>query len=445
MRPSKAKKESMAMAMVIDRDAEYTSESEADLTQRSYAAVVARPGTPQAAEGRPPPPGPPPSGPPPAGSRSPSPRQGGSGTGESSKKRKRGEPMEVRLQDSDSEETEAEQHPDFQRMHQLMKIELANANSRAVSLQDTVDEFQMGLAQSTSMNDEMKRREVDNKRLHVLEMKDQKDKVNTLQEREAQRVLAAHRQQLRYGILRRSKLYYFLEDSAKLLAEYIHSRIDKMLKMFNMILCRTSEPEGPASALQGAERGVATRPLGPAPPVVATGSGGPREPTASRQEMQKFQGLKACLRKPCPWKTDCRNLHVSFGKQNEIINIPASNNRDSRRRAHTMSGHTTFWDANGSEVGSATNSEERGFTSTEGHNTREKEENFPLTKTSEGVTQKEVKRYEIQNQIQFRRAEGGQGGLGEDDEEEEEEIEERESEEEEIGPLPPNFINKPMI
>eukprot|EP00092_Neocalanus_flemingeri_P084516 GFUD01106192.1.p1 GENE.GFUD01106192.1~~GFUD01106192.1.p1 ORF type:complete len:297 (-),score=51.34 GFUD01106192.1:74-919(-) len=190
MRPSKAKKESLAMAMAIDRDAdaEYTSESEADLTQRSYAAVVARPGTPQTAEGRPPPPGPPPSGPPPAGSRSPSPRQGGSVTGESSKKRK-----------------------------------------------------------------------------------DQKDKVNTLQEREAQRVLAAHRQQL-----------------------------------------RTSEPEGPASALQGAERGVATRPLGPAPPVVATGSGAPREPTASRQEMQKFQGLKACLRKPCPWKTDCRNLHVSF-------------------------------------------------------------------------------------------------------------------------------------
>eukprot|EP00092_Neocalanus_flemingeri_P016313 GFUD01017658.1.p1 GENE.GFUD01017658.1~~GFUD01017658.1.p1 ORF type:complete len:380 (+),score=71.50 GFUD01017658.1:46-1140(+) len=273
MRPSKAKKESLAMAMAIDRDAdaEYTSESEADLTQRSYAAVVARPGTPQTAEGRPPPPGPPPSGPPPAGSRSPSPRQGGSGTRESSKKRKRGEPMEVRLQDSDSEETEAEQHPDFQRMHQLMEIELANAHSRAVSLQDTVDEFQRGLAQSTSMNDAMKKREVDNQRLHVLEMKDQKDKVNTLQEREAQRVLAAHRQQL-----------------------------------------RTSEPEGPASALQGAERGVATRPLGPAPHVVATGSGAPREPTASRQEMQKFQGLKACLRKPCPRKTDCRNLHVSF-------------------------------------------------------------------------------------------------------------------------------------
>ena len=273
MRPSKAKKELLAMAMVIDMDAENTSESEADATQRSYAAVVARPGTSQAAEGRPPPPGPPPSGPPPSGSRSPSPRQGGSGTGESSKKRKRGAAMEARLQDSDSEEAEAEQHPDFERMHQLMKIELANANSRAVALQDSVDEFQMGLAESTSMNDELKRREVEHRRLHVHEMKAQEDKFNTLQEREAQRVLAAHRQQLRYGILRRSKLSYFLEYSAKLLAKYIHSRIDKMFKMFNMILRRTSEPEGPASALQGAGRGVATRPLGPAPPVEATGSG----------------------------------------------------------------------------------------------------------------------------------------------------------------------------
>ena len=51
-----------------------------------------------------------------------------------------------------------------------------------------------------------------------------------------------HRQQFRYGILRRSKVSYFLEYSAKLLAKYIQSRIDKK---FNINLRRNSEPEGP--------------------------------------------------------------------------------------------------------------------------------------------------------------------------------------------------------
>ena len=95
-----------------------------------------------------------------------------------------------------------------------------------------------------------------------------------------------------------------------------------------------------------------------------------------------------------------------------------------------MFGSTTIWDANGSEVGSATSSQERGITFTEGHNAREMEETVPLTETSEGVTQKEFKRDKIQNQIQFRGAEGGKSGFGEDDEEKEEEIEEMEGEEE---------------
>ena len=96
MRPSKANKKE-TVAMVVDMDAENTSESEVDATPRSYASVVARPGTMPATEGRPPPPGPPP----PPGSRSPSPQQGGSG--ESTKKRKREAAKEARLHDSDSE------------------------------------------------------------------------------------------------------------------------------------------------------------------------------------------------------------------------------------------------------------------------------------------------------------------------------------------------------
>ena len=38
------------------------------------------------------------------------------------------------------------------------------------------------------------------------------------------------------------------------------------------------------------------------------------EPTVPRKLMDKFQGLKPCLRKPCPWKEQCRNLHLPYGK-----------------------------------------------------------------------------------------------------------------------------------
>ena len=30
--------------------------------------------------------------------------------------------------------------------------------------------------------------------------------------------------------------------------------------------------------------------------------------------MERFKGLNACLRKPCPWLDTCRNLHLPFGK-----------------------------------------------------------------------------------------------------------------------------------
>ena len=75
----------------------------------------------------------------------------------SSKKRKRENAKEPRQQESDSEEVE--QNSDMERRHHLMLIELANANSRAISLQESVEEFQQGLAESTSMNEEYMRRE----------------------------------------------------------------------------------------------------------------------------------------------------------------------------------------------------------------------------------------------------------------------------------------------
>ena len=119
------------------------------------------------------------------------------------------------LQESDSD---VEQNTDMGRRHRLMLIELANANSRACSLQNSVEEFQQGLAESTSMNEEYVRREEEIRRLHSQELKAQEDRLTRMQELEAERVLAAHRQQLRYAKLRRSKVSYFLEFSAKLSA-----------------------------------------------------------------------------------------------------------------------------------------------------------------------------------------------------------------------------------
>ena len=303
MRPSKTKKEAVATAM----DTETTSENEVvEAMPRSYAAAVAMPGTTPATEGRLPP-GPPP----PGSSRSPSPRPGGSGLAPqvSSKKRKREMAKEPVLQESDSD---VEQNTDMGRRHRLMLIELANANSRACSLQNSVEEFQQGLAESTSMNEEYVRREEEIRRLHSEELKAQEDRLTRMQELEAERVLAAHRQQFRYAKLRRSKVSYFLEFSAKLSAILILTLIDKMI---NIRLCRNAATVRPVSALPGVGMGEAATPPGPAPPVEATGSGGPMEPSVTRQQMERFKGLYPCLRKPCPWLGSCRNLHISYGKQ----------------------------------------------------------------------------------------------------------------------------------
>ena len=54
-------------------------------------------------------------------------------------------------------------------------------------------------------------------------------------------------------------------------------------------------------------------PFGSAQPLEATGPGGTEERAVARQDMQGFSGLKACLRKPCMWQQNCRNLHVPLG------------------------------------------------------------------------------------------------------------------------------------
>ena len=134
-----------------------TSGSEGEEDIRTYAAVVAQPGsntvptqgtsTLPPPEGRQvPPPGPP--GPPRAeGRRSPSPIAGSSGlqpqpqAARSAKKRKRaGTPPAVRV-DSEEEDPDNE----VRKTNALLKTEMANLSSRAVSLQMTLEDYQQGL------------------------------------------------------------------------------------------------------------------------------------------------------------------------------------------------------------------------------------------------------------------------------------------------------------
>jgi hypothetical protein len=79
----------------------------------------------------------------------------------------------------------------------------------------------------------------------------------------------------------------------------------------------TWRPEEPRSS-QPAQRSAAPAlPAVPGPNLVQdtnpTSSQGEEQPIA-RKLMERFKGLNACLRKPCPWLDTCRNLHLPFGK-----------------------------------------------------------------------------------------------------------------------------------
>jgi hypothetical protein len=147
--------------------------------------------------------------------------------------------------------------------------------------------------------------------------------------------------------------------------------------------------------------------------------------------MEKFLGLKACMRKPCPFRSNCRNLHISLGKQKENISIPTSNNLDSRGRVFEMLGPTARW---GAEVDGTTSTQERGLTYKEGQHAGEKEEAVTFTKSGQGVPQKELKEDKNQDKVELRRATCSKIGDGEAADKKEEEIE---GEEEETGPPPP--------
>ena len=163
------------------------------------------------------------------------------------------------------------------------------------------------------------------------------------------------------------------------------------------------------------------------------------EPSATRQQMEKFMGLKPCMRKPCPFQNNCRNLHISLGKQKENRNISTRNNLDYRRRVFEMFGPTASW---GAEVDGTTCTQERGHACKEGQHAGEKEEAVTFTKSGQGVPQKEIKEDKNQDKVELRRATSSKIGDGEAADKKEEEIE---GVEEEIGPPPPSFINQSII
>ena len=148
--------------------------------------------------------------------------------------------------------------------------------------------------------------------------------------------MTEYRQTARYGIDLMSESLNFL---AKISVNLIHSIVEpytkhvdthKMLQKSKSYSIRimpgaaataldhnTWRPEEPRLS-QTAQRSAAPAvPAVPGPTLVQdtnpTSSPGEEQPIP-RKLMERFKGLNACLRKPCPWLDTCRNLHLPFGK-----------------------------------------------------------------------------------------------------------------------------------
>ena len=169
-----------------------TSGSEEEADTRTYADVVAHTSGSdtvpiqeplQPPEGRQVPPGPP--GPPRADERkSPSPVAGGSGlqppTARSAKKRKREGGVEE-IPDGEVRKTNA-----------ILKTEMANLTSRAVSLQTTLQEHQECLEEATNQVSLAKIKEDELRAEHAREMKRAIDRMNEMKDTENRRALASY-------------------------------------------------------------------------------------------------------------------------------------------------------------------------------------------------------------------------------------------------------------
>ena len=89
--------------------------------------------------------------------------------------------------DSEEEDTDNE----VRRANAMMKTEMANLSSRAVSLQMTLEDYQQGLEESTNLLDMAKRKEEEMRAKHTQELKAAVDKINELRDSENRRALAA--------------------------------------------------------------------------------------------------------------------------------------------------------------------------------------------------------------------------------------------------------------
>jgi hypothetical protein len=126
--------------------------------------------------------------------------------------------------DSEEEDTDNE----VRRANTMMKTEMANLSSRAVSLQMTLEDYQQGLEESSNLLDMAKRKEEEMRAKHTQELKAAVDKINELRDSENRRVLASFKNSIRYRARKSSTNY--VESSfdliIKVMVDTIHSNIE---------------------------------------------------------------------------------------------------------------------------------------------------------------------------------------------------------------------------
>ena len=432
-----------------------TSGSEGEVDTRTYAAVVAQPGsntvptqgtgTLQPPEGRQvPPPGPP--GPPRAEERrSPSPVAGSSGlqppAARSAKKRKRaGTPPTGRgggkeeVPDSEVRKTNA-----------ILKTEMANLSSRAVSLQTTLEEYQEGLEESTNLLSLAKIKEDELRAEHSREMKIAIDRMNEMKDAENRRALASYyKTSARYRARKSNKdiIKSSLDLIIKCMLDMIQSFIvpkknkikksGKTLKIgINNNPCRQNAGNKPEvhpnewREDQYLVPPVATRP--PRPANVTTTNGPNRtvstatptytptdtteDAAVSRRQMERFSSLRPCLRKPCPWCEHCRQLHIPYceseNKENNNNNIPNNNDCSGICSMPTLPASNSHTNAK-TNPGKITPEKKDKPTQTKRDLPSKKEEGNYTTLKVQLATEKEER--QVKNQIIIRRSQGRNTG-----------------------------------
>jgi hypothetical protein len=150
----------------------------------------------------------------------------------------------------------------------------------------------------------------------------------------------------------------------------------------------------------------------------------PKEQTVPRKIMEKFQGLRPCLRKPCPWMDQCRNLHLPYSKSEQNIRFKKRCKFTPFRRVRPLFDSSDHQPSNGIKAG-------KNVPSAKGEpheTTHRQEEKNPDTSVKRGLPQeipKEVKeaQIKIQDQVIFRGDAGShQGYTGKDAEEKQEAV-----------------------